>query len=89
MKAEITMAQMYWNPSILGFFFTKQAQNTLTKLLDKAEDRETALEQIDDHADSWDMDADAIGDMFHDMTVEELATEFEIDMKEEEGAEEE
>ena len=84
MKAEITMSQLYWNPSILGFFFTKQAQNTLTELLDKAEDRETALEQIDDHADIWGMDADGIGDMFHDMSVEELATEFEIDMKEEE-----
>lgn len=84
MKAEITMSQMYWNPSILGFFFTKQAQNTLTELLDKAEDRETALEQIDSTADSWDMDADSIGDMFHDMTVEELAAQFEIDLVEEE-----
>lgn len=82
MKAEITMSQMYWNPSILGFFFTKQAQNTLTKLLDKAEDRETALEQIDNCADSWDMDADAVGDMFHEMSVEELAKEFEIDLTE-------
>ena len=87
MKAEITMSQLYWNPSILGFFFTEQAQKTLTDLLDKAEDRETALEQIDNHADSWDMDADGIGDMFHDMGVEELATEFGIDLKEEEEEE--
>lgn len=87
MKAEITLSQMWMNPTILGFFFTSQAQNTLTKLLDKAEDRETALEQIDSQADSWGMDADGIGDMFHDMSVEELAAEFGIDMKEEESEE--
>lgn len=88
MKAEITLSQMYWNPSLLGFFFTKQAQNTLAELLNKAEDREIALEQIDSIADSWDMDADALGDMFHDMSVEELAKEFEIDMKEDDTDEE-
>lgn len=84
MKAEITMSQLWNNPTILGFFFTTQAQKTLTDLLERSEDKETALEQIDNRADSWDMDADAIGDMFHDMTVEELAAQFEIDLVEEE-----
>ena len=81
------MSQLWWNPQILGFFFTDQAKSTLAELLDKSEDAPTALEQIEDYADSTNTDADALGDMFHDMSVEELAEEFGIDL--EDDAEEE
>ena len=89
MRATITMSQLWWNPSILGFFFTEQAQNTLSELLDRAVDREIALNRIDDYAEETDTDADELGDMFHEEEVEELAEEIGIELTEEDEEEEE
>lgn len=77
------MSQLWFNPSILGFFFTTQASETLSNLLDRCEDSELALDQIEDYANGCDMDADELGDMFHEMTVEELAGEIGIDLTDE------
>ena len=55
MKAEITMSQLWFNPSILGFFFTTQASETLSNLLDRCEDSELALDQIEDYANGRDI----------------------------------
>ena len=84
MKAEISMSQLWFNPQILGFFFTEQATKTLEELIEKAENSEIALEQIEDYANSCDMDADEVGDLFHEMDVEDLAAEIGIDIEDEE-----
>lgn len=82
------MSQLWWNPKMLGFFFTDQAAKTLEQLLDRAEDDgETVLDQIENWAVASDIDADTLGDMFHDETVEELAEEIGIALEDEEEGE--
>lgn len=82
------MSQLWFNPSILGFFFTDQAAKTLGDLLDRCEDRQIALEQIDDYATGNDIDADALGDEFHEDSVEELAERIGIDLTDDEDEDE-
>lgn len=54
MKTEITMQELYWNPSLIDFFMRQQAQNSLLNLLDKVEDKEEMLNSIDDYFDDLD-----------------------------------
>lgn len=82
------MSQLWSNPTILGFFFTAQAAKTLGDLLDRCEDKRVALEQIDNYATGNGIDADALGDEFHDDSVKELAERIGIDLKDEEDEEE-
>lgn len=89
MKAEITINQLYWNPSLMNFFFRTQAKNTLNELLDKATDRQNALDSIEGYAESTDTDVDSLEEMFYEMTVEELAAEICIELDEEEEEEDE
>lgn len=55
MKAEITMRQLWWNPSVMGFFFRKQAQDTLEELMGKVEESTPeVLGAIENYTDELD-----------------------------------
>lgn len=84
MKADITFSQLYWNPSLLNFFFRTQSENTMNELLDRATDRKDAIERIDSYGESVCNDLDEFEEMFYEMSVEELAAEIGIEMDEDE-----
>lgn len=89
MKAEITFDQLYWNPSLLGFFFRSQSIRTMEELLDRSVDRRAAVSLITENAE-WDYeDLDELEEDFHNDSVEELAKKFGIVLQEEDEDEEE
>lgn len=87
MKAEITFSQLWWNHSLLNFFFRSQSEKTLNELMERRASgyAEDVCEVIEDYADSNGYDLDDIEEMFYsfgDGSVEELAEEFGIALKE-------
>ena len=82
MKAEITFEQVYWNHSLMNFFFRTQAEETLNELLDRASDKRDAIEKISENAE-WDYeDLDELEEDFYELSVEELAEKFGIELNE-------
>lgn len=89
MKAEITFSQVWSNPSVRRFWFREQSENTLQKLVDRAEDWDKAEELIEDYAVNNFLGLDEIEEMFYEETVESLADEFEIKLWDDEDEEDE
>lgn len=89
MKAEITFKQLYWNKSLLNFFFRTQAEETMQELVNKSKDQQNAVELIDAFCEDCDIDLDTLEEDFYDSTVEELAELFGIELDEEEDKEDE
>ena len=87
MKAEITFSQVYWNLSLMNFFFRSQSENTLNELLERSADKRTAIEKIDDFAEFNDYDLDELEEDFYNDSVAELAERFGIELNEEEEEE--
>lgn len=82
MKAEITTQQLYWNRSLLNFFFREQASKTLEKLFEHAScDSLQVSDIIDDYVYMNDIDVDTFEEMCYDMSVEELAEEIGIELE--------
>lgn len=89
MKAEITFEQVYWNHSLMNFFFRTQAEKTLNELLDRASDKREAVEKISENAE-WDYeDLDELEEDFYELSVEELAEKFGIELNDEEDEDDE
>lgn len=84
MKAEITIEQVWYNHSLMNFFFREQAEKTLETFLDNVEDTGAALDCIEDYAEMHDLTLDDIEEMFYEDSVEELADEFGIELEEDE-----
>lgn len=88
MKAELTFRQLWYNPSILGFFFRSQSERTLNELMDRASVQpQDVCDIIEEYAYDNDLTMDDIEEMFYsfgDGTLEELAEEFGIEISEEE-----
>jgi len=85
MKAEITFSQLWNNPSVRKFFFRQQSERTLQKLRERAADFQQALETIETYAEQNGYALDDIEEMFFsfgDNTLEALAAELEIELKE-------
>lgn len=82
MKAEITFGQLWYNTSILGFFFRSQSENTLNELMNRTTlSSDEVCDRIDSYADNYEVDLDTIEEMFYNDTLEELAKEFGIELK--------
>ena len=89
MKAEITFEQVYWNHSLMYFFFRTQSEKTLEELLDRASDKREAVEKISENAE-WDYeDLDELEEDFYELSVEELAEKFGIELNDEEDEDDE
>ena len=84
MKADVTFSQLYWNPSLMNFFFRSQSEKTLNKLLDRANDRKAAVERIDEYAEENYDDLDELEELFYEDTVETIADLMGIELQEEE-----
>ena len=89
MKAEITTQQLYWNRSLLDFFFREQASRTFEELFKRAScDSLYVSDIIDDYVYMNDIDVDTFEEMCYDMSVEELAEELGIELNEDKDEDE-
>ena len=69
MNAEITMSQLWWNPSVMNFFFRDQAKNELEGLMDVVEESVAeVLDAIEDYSD----DLDEIEEIFYNESTEDI-----------------
>ena len=85
MKAEITIKRLYYNASIMNFFFRTQSENTFNELIEKCtESNDEIFNAIENYSD----DLDIIEEMLYNDDVEEIATELGLTIAEEEEEEE-
>lgn len=56
MVVDITMSQLWWNKSLMNYFFRKQSENTLNEVMEKiaVEDYEQSFEMIDEFFETLD-----------------------------------
>lgn len=54
MVASITMRQLYYNPSLLNFFFREQAQRELENVIKAFDSTLDALDAIEEHFEDLD-----------------------------------
>lgn len=81
MKATVTISNIYWNKSLSGFFFRDQSYKTLEKLVNNAAiSGEAVLNTLDEQTD--DDDLDDVEENFYNMSVEELAEQYGIELEE-------
>ena len=83
MKAEITFSELYWNESLMSFFFREQSIRTLDELLEKVADKRAAINAIEVHAEINGYSVDDVEEMFYEYSVEELAEEFCLEIESE------
>lgn len=73
MKAEVTISEVYYNHSLLNFFFRNQSENTFNKLFKSVqEDNAEIFNAIENYSD----DLDEIEELFYDESIEELCEIF-------------
>ena len=81
MRTDVTLKQLYYNNSLLNYFFRTQAQDTFNELLDRAEDSvEDVLEQLSLHFE--DMELDYVEEIFYNDQVQEIADTYGISLME-------
>lgn len=79
------MSQLWYNSSLMDFFFRRQARATLELLIEEASGYSTTkiLNEIDYYADQCGLDVDELEEMFYEFSVQELAAEFGIELDDE------
>ena len=84
MKAELTIKQLYYNASIMNFFFRTQSENTFNELIEKCtESNDEIFNAIENYSD----DLDNIEEMLYNDSIDEIATELGLTILEEEEEE--
>ena len=81
MKAEVTFSELYWNESLMSFFFREQSIRTLDELLEKVADKRAAINAIEVHAEINNYSVDDLEEMFYEYSIEELADEFGLELE--------
>ena len=85
MKAELTIKQLYYNSSIMNFFFRTQSENTFNELIEKCtESNDEIFNAIENYSD----DLDTIEEMFYNDDIDDIASELGLTIEEEEEEEE-
>ena len=69
MKAQITLANSYYNKSLFNYFFREQAQRELINLLNKVEED---IETISDIAEDYTDNLDEIEELFYNESIEDI-----------------
>lgn len=77
MKAEITFSQLKVNPSLMSFFFRKQAIATLEELLDSVQE---SSEEVFSSMESYSDDLDEIEDILYNNNIEEITEIFSLNI---------
>lgn len=73
MKAEVTISQVYYNHSLLNFFFRTQSENTFKELFESVEEDNTEIfNAIENYSD----DLDEIEELFYNESIEDLCEIF-------------
>lgn len=86
MNANVTINDLCMHPSLKDFFFRDQSWNTFQELLSRAVDDENdVIDKIDSQTE--DLDLDDIEEDFYEMSVEELAKEYNIELQDEDDDE--
>jgi len=92
MKANITLSQLYWNKSLMDFFFRQQSQNTLDDLLNEIEESKSEaidiIENVVENEFDGD-DLDLLEETLYVSTVPELCDIFGLTLKDNEDEDEE
>ena len=80
MKAELTIKQLYYNSSMMNFFFRTQAENTFNELIEKCtESNDEIFNAIENYSD----DLDDVEEMFYNDSIEEIAEALGLTIEEE------
>lgn len=73
MKAEVTLSQVYYNHSILSFFFRTQAKETFNELFESVqEDDNEVFDAIENYSD----DLDEIEELFYSESISDICEIF-------------
>ena len=81
MKAELTIKQLYYNSSIMNFFFRTQSENTFNELIEKCtESNDEIFNAIENYSD----DLDEVEEMFYNDSIEEISEALGLTISEEE-----
>ena len=82
MKAELTIKQLYYNSSILDFFFRTQAENTFNELFESVEESQIEVfEAIENYSD----DLDEVEELFYNESIPDLCEIFGLTLTENEN----
>lgn len=85
MKAQLSISNLYYNKSILNFFFRTQSEEEFNNLFDSVEEeKEDVFNAIENYSD----DLDYIEEMFYSDTIQEIISNLALTAIEEEEEEE-
>lgn len=76
MTTNLTITQLFQNPSLGDYFFRKQSQDELLNLIESSSDKLGLLNALDDY--SSDIDLDEIEEMFYELDKKELINEMDL-----------
>lgn len=90
MKIEISLESLYLSQRLYNYFLREQSRDTLDDLISASNlDRHHLFELIESYAEQNNYDIDDIDEMLYNESVEKIAKEIGIELKEEEEEEEE
>ena len=73
MRVEVTMSEVYYNCTLLSFFFRNQAKETFKELFESVqEDSSEVLNAIENYSDNL----DEIEELFYSESIEDLCEIF-------------
>ena len=85
MRLEISFKALYNHRAVFDYFFRGQSERTLEELISRADENiQSILDAVDRYADEHDYNVDDIDEMFYEDSVEEIAWELGLILKEEE-----
>ena len=86
MKSDsLTVRALYYDHSIMNFFFRGQAENTFEELFNKVEE---SVDEVIDAMEAYDNDLDTIEEMLYNDSIEDLAEAFGLTLIENENEDE-
>lgn len=74
MTADVSLSQLWFNPSLMNFFFRTQAQNTLEELVDRVNGRndQNAFYELEELIDQNYSDLDDFEEECYNSSVDEI-----------------
>ena len=79
MKAELTIKQLYYNSSIINFFFRTQSENTFSELFEAVEESQ---DDVFDAIENYSEDLDEVEELFYNESIPDLCEIFGLTLTE-------